>query len=250
MKQQAHNKTREHHPAKKSKKSKKAIVIKFVIMIVVLLSVILAFRVFGLGKFLNKEYVTQSIEAAGPYGPALFMAVYALATILFIPGTPLTIAGGAIFGPTYGTAYVIVGATVGAGIAFLFSRFFGEEFIAGYVEKKFKALKEWDNQIEENGFIVMLILRFVPIFPFNGLNFAMGLTKMKFRDYALGTFLGIIPGTFVYSFLGGSLANLNIWQIVLAIGLIVGLIVISMYFKKHVQKTKPQPKKGAPSSTN
>jgi len=164
--------------------------------------------------------------------PVIFILLYTIATIIFLPGTPLTIAGGAIFGTFFGTLYTIIGATIGAAIAFFIARYLGASFVNDLVNKKFKKLDSYDKKLEKNGFLVVLFLRLVPIFPFNGLNFALGLTKVKSKDYIIATFLGIIPGSFVLAFFGGSLASLNPLNIALAIALFILLAFSPKIYKK------------------
>jgi len=99
--------------------------------------------------------------------------------VILLPGTPFTIASGLLFGTLYGGLVTVIGATLGATLAFFIARFFGEDFVERILKNKFKKIYEYDEKIEKKGFLVMLFLRLVPLFPFNGLNFSMGLTKIK-----------------------------------------------------------------------
>lgn len=182
-------------------------------------------RYFDVSEILHPGMIKEKILMFGMLAPFVYVLIYAFATVLFIPGAPLTIAGGALFGPILGTLYVVIGATIGATLAFLLSRFLGRGFVGVVEGERWKKLGEYDKKIEENGFGAVLFFRFVPLFPFNGLNFALGLTKVTFRDYFFGTLFGIIPGTFAYVYLGDSLASLNSVQIILAIVLLAALSV-------------------------
>lgn len=184
-------------------------------------------KYFGISEIFHPAMIKEKVLEFGILAPAVYMAVYALATLVFIPGAPMTIAGGALFGSVFGTFYVVIGATAGAILAFLLSRTLGRDFVGALENGKFQKLAEYDGKIEKNGFSTVLFLRFVPLVPFNGLNFALGLTKVKFRDYALGTILGIIPGTFAYVYLGDSVASLRVWNIVGAIILLTLLTLLS-----------------------
>lgn len=186
---------------------------------------LLAVKYFGISQILHPAAIKEKILEFGVLAPIVYVAVYVVATLVFVPGAPLTIAGGALFGSVFGTLYVVVGATVGATLAFLLSRFLGRDFVGALEGEKFKKFARYDKKIEENGFGVVLFLRFVPLFPFNGLNFALGLTKVTSKDYFWGTLLGIIPGTFAYVYLGESLTSLNLLQIVFAVLLLIALSV-------------------------
>jgi len=171
-------------------------------------SILLIFIVAAIyvGKFTGaKEYITRDmiehfIGSMGVVGPLAFILVYVLGTIFFFPGTPITILGGILFGAVLGTTYAVIGATLGSAIAFTFSRYLGKDFIDKILKDKFKGINKYDKKLEDHGFITTLFLRLIPLFPFNGLNFALGLTKTKFKDFILATAIGIIPGSFILAF--------------------------------------------------
>jgi uncharacterized membrane protein YdjX (TVP38/TMEM64 family) len=200
-------------------------VIKFGALVFLVAMIIFLIRYFGVSDALSPSLLKEKILGFGMLAGMAYMGIYVAATVLFIPGTPLTVAGGAIFGPVLGTFYTVIGATVGATLAFLLSRFLGRGFVGALEGEKFKKIAEYDKKLEENGLGVVLFLRFAPLFPFNGLNFALGLTKVTFKDYFWGTLVGIIPGTFVYTYFGDSLASFNPFQIVFAVLLLVALSV-------------------------
>lgn len=168
--------------------------ILFFILAVVLIGL---FKFTSIGLYFSREYIESSLNRMGIWAPAGFVAIYAITSTIGVPGTIMTIIGGVVFGSFLGTIVVVAGATFGACGAFVVSRFLAREFVA---EKFMKAkwFKKLDEGIEEQGLYFILFIRLVPIFPFNGINFASGLTKIKFRDYLLGTFIGIIPASFVF----------------------------------------------------
>jgi uncharacterized membrane protein YdjX (TVP38/TMEM64 family) len=157
--------------------------------------------------------------------------------MVFFPGTPLTLAGGALFGPVFGTLYTVIGATIGATCAFYFSRFFGAGMLSGSNGGLGEKLAVYNKSIERNGFLTVLFLRFVPLFPFNGLNFALGLTPIKAKDYILGTSLGIVPGTFVFVFFGDSLSSLSPLKIVVAVVCVILLSLLGKFVMNRYKKT-------------
>lgn len=146
------------------------------------------------------------IQAAGAGGAIVFIALYAVATIAFVPGSLLTLGAGVVFGVIQGSLYVFVGACLGATLAFLIGRY----LVRGWVTEKtagnakFKAI---DQAIGREGFKIVLLTRLSPVFPFTLLNYALGITGVSLRDYILG-FVGMIPGTILYVYLGSLAGNL------------------------------------------
>ena len=156
------------------------------------------------------QYIPQFaawVEGLGLWGPLVFILGYAIATVAFIPGSLLTLAAGAIFGLVRGTVYTFLGATLGASAAFLVARYVArnaiERKIAG--NPKFAAI---DRAVGQEGFKIVALLRLSPVFPFNLLNYSLGLTKVPFLDYFLAS-IAMLPGTLLYVYYGkaaGSLA--------------------------------------------
>ena len=144
--------------------------------------------------------LAERIEDMGVWGPVVFVCAYAAATVAFAPGSILTLAGGAIFGIARGTAIVFVGATTGAALAFLVARYLARSAIESKVADypRFAAI---DSAIGEQGRKIVFLLRLSPVFPFNLLNYALGLTRVRFADYLVAS-LGMIPGTLLYVYYG------------------------------------------------
>ncbi|MDX1649237.1 MAG: TVP38/TMEM64 family protein [Myxococcota bacterium] len=140
------------------------------------------------------------VDSLGALGPAVFVAGYALAVVVFVPGSLLTLAAGAIFGVVEGTLWVFVAATLGATLAFLLGRHAArglvERRLAG--DRRFAAI---DDAIGREGLKIVLLLRLSPVFPYNLLNYALGLTRVRLRHYVLGS-VGMLPGTLLYVYSG------------------------------------------------
>jgi len=148
---------------------------------------------------LNVEALESWVAGAGIAGPFIFMLIYIIGTVLFFPGAILTLAGGAIFGPVWGTLYNLTGATIGAGIAFLLARYLASD----WVEKKAGGrLAQLKGGVEEEGWRFVAFVRLVPLFPFNVLNYALGLTRIKFWHYLLTSYVCMFPGAVAYTYLG------------------------------------------------
>ncbi|HEB56862.1 MAG TPA: sulfurtransferase [Gammaproteobacteria bacterium] len=139
------------------------------------------------------------IQDAGAAGPLLFMLIYILATVFFVPGSVLTLAGGALFGPLLGTFYNLTAATIGAIISFLAARYLASD----WVEKKTGGwMKQLIKGVESEGWRFIAFTRLVPLFPFNLLNYALGLTRISFSQYVVATYICMLPGAIAYTYLG------------------------------------------------
>jgi uncharacterized membrane protein YdjX (TVP38/TMEM64 family) len=140
------------------------------------------------------------VEGLGVWGPAVFILGYAAAVVGFVPGSLLTLAAGAIFGLLEGTAYVLVAATLGSAAAFLVSRYAARGWVEGRLagNARFAAI---DRAIGEQGRRIVVLLRLSPVFPFNLLNYALGLTRVRFADYLVAS-VAMLPGTLLYVYYG------------------------------------------------
>ena len=221
-----------------SKKRSKALV-KALILAAFIVTAIVAVRFTPVFDFLTAEGLGKFLDAAGFWAPLIFMVIYAAGVCLFLPGTLLTGLGAAIFGAYWGFVYVWLGAMVGAAMAFWIGRTLGREFAASLIGNK---LKKYDDAIERNGFATVLYLRLV-YFPFTPMNFGMGLTKVRFRDYLFGTGLGIIVGTFIFTFFIGTLKEIWVsgnWAELISFKVFfsIGLFIFSFFIPKIIKKVK------------
>ena len=191
--------------------------------------------------FLTREALNDFLNAAGFWAPLLFIFVYAAGVCLFVPGTLLTALGAAIFGSYWGFLYVWVGAMVGSSAAFWIGRTLGRDFAASVIGDR---LKKYDDAIERNGFAAVLYLRLV-YFPFTALNFGMGLTKVRFWDYFAGTGLGILVGTFIFTFFIGTLKEVlasGNWGNLISFNVFfsIGLFIFSLFIPKIIKKLRKE----------
>jgi uncharacterized membrane protein YdjX (TVP38/TMEM64 family) len=185
------------------------------------------------------------LQDLGPWGPVLLAAIYIPATVLAVPGSLLSLGAGAAFGLVRGTLAVSIGSTLGAAAAFLI----GRTLARGWVEQKvahkprFRAL---DHAIGAEGFKIVLLLRLSPVFPFNVLNYALGLTRISFRNYLLASWIGMLPGTVMYVYLGAALGNLarvsegpeerGVGQQVLFYGGLAATVVVTVFVTRLARK--------------
>jgi len=151
------------------------------------------------GRSLDIAAIVQRIGELGPLAWLAFMALYAVATVLFLPGSVLTLAGGSLFGPVLGTFVNLTGATLGAVLAFLLSRYLASDWVEQKTGGRLKQLKEG---VEDEGWRFVAFVRLVPLFPFNLLNYALGLTRIRFLHYLVATTICMLPGALAYTYLG------------------------------------------------
>lgn len=151
------------------------------------------------GGALNPATVERFVASAGATAPLLFVLGYAVATVFFMPGSVLTLAAGALFGPVAGAFYSLTGATLGATLAFLVARFLAGEWVA---RKAGGRLRDFVQGVEAEGWRFVAFLRLVPLFPFNLVNYALGLTRIPLVQYVLASYLCMLPGALAYAYLG------------------------------------------------
>ena len=189
--------------------------------------------------FFSQDALGHFLDSAGFWAPLVFMLVYTAGVCLFVPGTLLTAIGAALFGPYWGFLYVWFGAMGGASVAFWIGRTLGRDFAASLIGEK---LKKYDEAIERNGFATVLYLR-LAYFPFTPMNFGMGLTRVQFWDYFAGTALGILVGTFIFTFFIGNLKEVwatGDWGQLFSFKVFfsVALFVFSLFIPKIIKKIR------------
>jgi uncharacterized membrane protein YdjX (TVP38/TMEM64 family) len=146
------------------------------------------------------------VESLGFLGPIVFIVIYNLATLLFVPGSLLTLKGGCLFGVFWGSVYVLIAATFGATWAFLIGRYLCRDWVCRKIQSnpKFQAI---DEAVKRKGWKIVLLTRLSPIFPFNLLNYAFGVTQISLKDYVLGS-IGMVPGSVMYVYMGSLASDL------------------------------------------
>ncbi len=159
---------------------------------------------------MNLQQILTDISSLGGLAPLAFIGVYIVATIGFVPGSLLTLGAGILFGVVWGSLYVLIGATLGAIGAFLLGRYLVRGWVSSKIAQspKFQGI---DRAVAQEGLKIVLLTRLSPVFPFNLLNYAFGITSVSLKDYALGS-VGMVPGTVLYVYvgsLGGTLAQLG-----------------------------------------
>lgn len=224
--------------------------LKLLLLTLIITTLIILAKHFHLQEFLHKSVIW--VESLGTLGPIAYMVIYNLATLFFIPGSVLTLKGGCLFGVFWGSVYVLIAAMLGATLAFLIGRYLSRDWVCCQIDKypKFKAI---NVAVAKEGWKIVLLTRLSPIFPFNLLNYAFGVTQVSLKDYILGS-LGIIPGTVMYVYIGslaGNLAMINtpnqpssseaqIWQWVMRVVGLIATVAVTVYMTKVAQKALKQ----------
>src|SRR2546425_8559669 len=144
--------------------------------------------------------VALQLETLGPWGPVAFIALYVLGSIAFVPGALLTLAAGAVFGLWRGALIVFTGAVLGSSSAFAIARTLGRERVTAWIARD-ERMAAVGRAVAGKGVTVVLLLRLSPIFPYNVLNYALGLSGIRYRDFLMGS-IGMLPGTFLYTYYG------------------------------------------------
>jgi uncharacterized membrane protein YdjX (TVP38/TMEM64 family) len=219
--------------------NRKKALMKAIFLLVFIVAAIFLLRFTPIKNYLTAEALGRFLDGAGFWAPLIFILIYAVGVCLFLPGTLLTGLGAAIFGAYGGFVYVWFGAMAGASAAFFIGRTLGREFASSLIGDK---LKKYDDGIERNGFATVLYLRLV-YFPFTPMNFGMGLTKVHFRDYFFGTGLGIIVGTFIFTFFIGTLKEVWVsgnWAELISFKVFfsIALFIFSFFIPKIIKKIK------------
>jgi uncharacterized membrane protein YdjX (TVP38/TMEM64 family) len=186
-------------------------------------------------KAFTPAAIRDYILSFGQWAVAVYILAYALNTISILPPiAPLSLAAGLVFGAVWGSVYLMIAALIGTSMTFAISRFWGRKLADKILQGKFKDL---DDKFEKNGFLTILFLRAIPLVPYEVLNYASGLSKIRFKDYFLATFLGLIPGVVIAAFFGGSLGDIKTFKdifspkLLIAVGLMALIIAVPTIYQ-------------------
>ena len=217
---------------------KKGGMIKRLILLLLIIAAIFAIRYTDATRYLEQNALRELIQGYGMLAPVIYMLVYTVAPALFLPGLPITIAGGILFGPFWGVIYTIISATAGACLAFLISRYIARD----WVEKKLRSprWRRLDEGVEKHGWKIVAFTRLIPLFPFNLLNYAFGLTKISFLQYAVTTFVCMLPACIAFIVFSSSLLDLIKGKVspafVVGLGLVILVSLIPLFYNRYKAK--------------
>ena len=225
--------------AKKPSQRKKTIG-KALGLILALLAIVATAYGTGLTSYVSLDNLGMLrgwIDGFGVLAPIVFIVVYAVAVVAFLPATPLTLLAGLVFGAVWGTLWAWIGATLGATLAFLIGRYAARGLVDSWKADN-ERVRKLDEGVEKHGWRMLLITRLVPVFPFSLQNYVYGLTKIGLGTYVLLTAVCIVPGAAVYTFAGGSLATAreNITQTFVYLGIAAVLFVLVSFVPAWIRK--------------
>ncbi|HHD11673.1 MAG TPA: TVP38/TMEM64 family protein [Deltaproteobacteria bacterium] len=208
--------------------------VKFTVLALLVAGGALTIRWLGASGYLTEESLKEWIEGYGLWGPVVYILVYSIAPALMAPGLPLTVVGGILFGPLWGVVYTAIGATTGATVAFLIARYLGREWVAEKIRGT--RLEVLDREVERRGWKVVAFTRLIPLFPFNLLNYAFGLTGIGLFTYVVASFVFMLPGIVAYVVFSDSLFALLVrgelrWKFLAALGLVATVSLLPLLYR-------------------
>lgn len=216
---------------------------KPLVFLTLLVAAIAGVHLSGAAHYLQQEKLQAVIADYGALAPAIYILIYALAPVLFLPGLPITVAGGILFGPVWGVVYAITGATIGASLAFLVARYVARDWVAARLTGP--RWEKLDSEVAQHGWKVVAFTRLIPAFPFNLLNYAFGLTRIPFLHYVAASFFCMLPACIAFIVFSSSLLGLITGTVsptaLLGIALIVLVSLLPVIYKRFGKKRPGAP---------
>lgn len=217
---------------------------KKIINILKLISLLILIGIF-ICAFCNMKTLRQCtpqnmkafIDSYGIFSPIVYIILFTFVPLTLFPDSILAIAGGMCFGMIGGFIYTMIGAILGGTLSFFLAKTLGHKVLKKFIKKD---LSNLENAIKAKGFLLVFVLRLIPLFPFDIISYAAGFSGVKFKDFALATISGIIPGIFVFVNIGDKATEIGSSSFYVSIALLVGLIVMSYSLKKKIYIQKIQ----------
>ena len=206
----------------------KKIILAFLVITISVTTFIYSEKLLEYLQVFEKQSMETPIFAA-----CVLILLKIISATLGLPGTPLTLLAGSLFGKFFGTIIALIGNTLGATTAFLISRYVLRDYVEKNILTKYPKIKSYDEKIKDKGFSTVIALRLIPLFPFNALNFLLGVTSIPLKKYIIGSFIGMIPGTFIFVYFGESLRMISPFNVGLAILGIIVLTYLGRVFEKR-----------------
>ena len=215
-------------------------IIKILIAVGIFAAVYFVLRYYGVTDEIRLENVPKIktwVSSFGRIAPLIYIGLYLVSTVFFLPGSPVTVLAGFVFGPFWGVFYASVASIISVSFAFLIARYVARDLVEGWVKDNAQ-FRKIDEQVEEQGWRILMFTRLVPIFPFNLQNYAYGLTSIRFSTYVLVSAIFMLPGTAVFVQLGGAFVSGegNIWKTLLYLGIAGILMLLLSLIPRLLQK--------------
>lgn len=215
-------------------------IIKILIAVGIVTVVYLVLRHYGITDDIRLENVPKIktwVTGFGRIAPLVYIGLYLVSTVFFLPGTPVTVLAGFIFGPLWGVFYASVASIISVSVAFLIARYVARELVERWVKDNAQ-FRKIDEQVEEQGWRILMFTRLVPIFPFNLQNYAYGLTSIRFSTFVLVSAIFMLPGTAVFVQFGGAFVSGegDIWKTLLYLGVAGVLMLLLSLVPKLLRK--------------
>lgn len=187
----------------------------------------------GILSFSQIESIKTFVLSFGIYAPLIFILLFTLAPLIFFPDGILALAGGLIFGFAWGSFYIVLGALCGGTLSFYLARLYGNKMREKLAHEK---LINFQTRVKKHGFVMILLLRLVPLVPFNIISYSAGFSTIRYRDFFFATLLGMFPGVLVYANIGAQSLSFGSREFYISVGLLIVLVVVSMVLKQRVKK--------------
>ena len=217
-------------------------IIKIAIAVGIVTIVFFVLKFYGVTDNIRLENVPKIktwVASFGAIAPLVYIGLYLVSTVFFLPGTPVTVLAGFVFGPLWGVLYASIASIISISAAFLIARYVARDLVESWVKDNAQ-FRKIDAQVEEQGWRIVMLTRLVPIFPFNLQNYAYGLTSIRFTTYVIVSAIFMLPGTAVFVQLGGAFVSGegNIWKTLLYLGAAGVLLLLLSLLPKFLKKDK------------
>ncbi|MXZ01951.1 TVP38/TMEM64 family protein [Candidatus Poribacteria bacterium] len=215
-------------------------IIKIAIAVGIVIVVYFVLKSYGVTDNIRLENIPKIktwVASFGAVAPLVYIGLYFVSTVFFLPGTPVTVLAGFVFGPLWGVLYASIASIISVSTAFLIARYVARDLVENWVKGNTQ-FQRIDEQVKEQGWRIVMLTRLVPIFPFNLQNYAYGLTSIRFSTYVLVSAIFMLPGTAVFVQLGGAFVSGegNIWKTLIYLGVAGILLLLLSLLPKFLQK--------------
>ncbi|MTI48763.1 MAG: TVP38/TMEM64 family protein [Firmicutes bacterium] len=206
-----------------------------ILLIVLFVGIVYVLNKMNVFKGLSPEDIKAYLDSFGLLAPIVYIVMFTFIPLTLFPDSILAIAGGMGFGLIKGSILTMIGALLGGTLSFYITRLLGKDFIKRIIKKDISFIGE---QLKQKGFFIILILRLVPLFPFDVISYSAGLSDIKYRDFISATIIGTIPGILVYTNLGDKSTQFGSMDFYISVFLLLALLLISMVLKKYISIDK------------